>query len=52
MENSSIKEIGENVVKAGSLETRHLFIYGSETIPNGAIPIRRLIAVLLIAYSP
>ena len=42
MENSSIKEIGENIVKAGRLETRPLCIYGSETIPKGAIPIRKI----------
>lgn len=42
MEKSSIKEIGENIVKAGKLETRPLCIYGSETVPNGAIPIRKI----------
>ena len=42
MENSTIKEIGENIVKAGRLETRPLCIYGSETIPSGAIPIRKV----------
>jgi len=42
MENSTIKEIGENIVKAGKLETRPLCIYGSETIPSGAIPIRKI----------
>ena len=49
MENSSIKEIGENIVKAGRLETRPLSIYVSETIPKGVIPIRKI--NLCIAYE-
>lgn len=37
-ENSSIKEIGENLKIGGKLSTSPLAVYSSETIPEGAVP--------------
>ncbi len=39
---TSIKEIGENLTRAGKLEARPLCIYGSETIPEHSIPSTKL----------
>jgi hypothetical protein len=36
--NMSIKEIGQNLAKAGRLDIRPLCIHGSETIPEYAVP--------------
>lgn len=38
MDNGSIKEIGESLKIGGRLNTSPLAIYGSETIPEGAVP--------------
>jgi len=52
--NLSIKEIGENITKAGRLNYSPLCIYGSETIPVNAIPSTKLhfcIANAMIALA-
>jgi hypothetical protein len=36
--NSSIKEIGKSLKTGGRLDTNPLAIYGSETVPEGAVP--------------
>jgi hypothetical protein len=35
--NSSIKEVGESLKKGGKLDTHPLAVYGSETVPEGAV---------------
>jgi len=50
----SIKEIGEKITLAGRLEARPLCIYGSETIPENAVPSTKLhfcISNAMIALS-
>ncbi|MFX0083577.1 MAG: DUF169 domain-containing protein [Candidatus Hodarchaeota archaeon] len=42
MTNLTIKEIGINLAQAGRLEGHPLCVYGSEIVPDNAIPIKRV----------
>ena len=41
MRNLTIKEIGMKLAQAGKLQASPLCVYGSETVPKGATPIKR-----------
>lgn len=46
MASMSIKEIGERLTVAGRLKTRPVCVYGSDTIPDTAIPMNRISSCL------
>lgn len=41
MINFTIKEIGMKLAQVGKLQATPLCVYGSETVPKGAIPIKQ-----------